>query len=254
MSQFPFLVNNRSLVDHENEVCFSNPLEYGDVEIGNADDAQHSGTANSNEVADVINTLALSHSSRLYHPSIEPITEATKPFNIDAALPSCFTFQMELARICHHHRTDLKLLTEVNQLIKKHSIGRQLSFLSENLTNRNRFVQKLGTCFQTKTLKHKDVNVPLELEGYAVTPVFDLEAQIMSLLLDESLMHPDNLAEGYDIFTGKRLVPVFIMERYILVTHGNRPANIFAEMIIPVTCQLHWLYLVMNPILTKRAH
>ena len=61
MSQFPFLVNNRSLVDHENEVCFSNPSKYGDVEIGNADDTQeHSGTMTSDEVADVIDTLALS--------------------------------------------------------------------------------------------------------------------------------------------------------------------------------------------------
>jgi hypothetical protein len=169
----------------------------------------------SDEVADVINTLALSqqisndndNSSRLHHPSIEPITEATKPFNIDAPLPSSFTFQMELARICDRHRTDLKLFTEVNQLIKKHSIGRELRFSSDNLTNRNRFVQQLGTCFETESLKHKDVNVPLELGGYAVTPVFDLEAQIMSLLLDESLMHPDNLAEGYDIFTGKATGP-----------------------------------------------
>ncbi len=64
---------------------------------------------------------------------------------------------MELARVCDRHRTNMKLFTEVNQLIKKHSIGRELSFLSDNLANRNRFVKKLGTCFQTKTLKHKDV-------------------------------------------------------------------------------------------------
>ena len=214
MSQFPFLAKNRSLVDHQNEVCFTNPSDYPNFEIGDSDDTVCLDTMNS-EVTDVIDALVLSNpisnnsdnSSRLHHPSKAPITKATKPFNINAALPSCVTFQMELARICDRHRTNLKLFTEVNQLIKKHSIGRELSFSSDNLANRNRFVKKLGTCFQTETLKHKDISVPLELGGYAVTPVFDLEAQIMSLLLDESLMHPDNLAEGYDIFTGKATGP-----------------------------------------------
>ena len=78
---------------------------------------------------------------------------------------------MELARICDCHRTDMKLFTEVNQLISKYSIGRELSFSSYNLANRNKFVKKLGTCFETETLKHKDVSVPLELGGFAVTPV-----------------------------------------------------------------------------------
>ena len=214
MSQFPFLAKNRSLVDHQNEVCFTNPSECPNFELGDADDTLCLDTMRS-EFTDVIDALALSNpisnnndnSSRLHHPSIAPITEATKPFNINAALPSCVTFQMELARICDRHRTNLKLFTEVNHLIKKHSIRRELSFSSDNLTNRNGFVKKLGTCFQTETLQHKDVSVPLELGGYAVTPVFDLEAQIMSLLLDESLMHPDNLAEGYDIFTGKATGP-----------------------------------------------
>ena len=217
MSQFPFLTKNRSLVDHQDEVCFTNPSEYPNSETDdNADDTLVCFDIMNSQVTDVIDAQALSNpisnnnhnsSSRLHHPSIAPHTEAPKPFNINAALPSCVAFQMELARLCDRHRTDMKLFTEVNQLISKYSIGRELSFSSYNLANRNKFVKKLGTCFQTETLKHKDVSVPLELGGYAVTPVFDLEAQIMSLLLDDSLMHPDNFAEGYDIFTGKPTGP-----------------------------------------------
>ncbi len=44
--------------------------------------------------------------------------------------------------------------------------------------------------------------VPLAIGGNAITAVFNLEAQILSLLLDDSLMHPDNIADQYDIFTG----------------------------------------------------
>ena len=51
------------------------------------------------------------------------------------------------------------------------------------------------------------MTVPLALGGSAITAVFDLEAQILSLLLDDSLMHPENFADQYDIFTGKATGP-----------------------------------------------
>ncbi len=43
--------------------------------------------------------------------------------------------------------------------------------------------------------------------GQANVVVFNLEVMILSLLLDENLMHPNNIAEGYDIFTGKGSEP-----------------------------------------------
>jgi hypothetical protein len=39
--------------------------------------------------------------------------------------------------------------------------------------------------------------------GQATISVFDLEAMIMSLLTDPTLMQPKNIAHGYDLFTGK---------------------------------------------------
>ncbi len=43
--------------------------------------------------------------------------------------------------------------------------------------------------------------------GQANVAVFNLDAMILSLVLDENLMHPNNIAEGYDIFTGKGSQP-----------------------------------------------
>ena len=37
----------------------------------------------------------------------------------------------------------------------------------------------------------------------ATVSVFDIDHMILSLITDESLMAEDNLADGYDIFTGK---------------------------------------------------
>ncbi len=162
---------------------------------------------------------------------------------------------MELASICDHHRTDMKLFNEVNLLIKQHSIGRQLSFLSDNLTNRLSFVKNLGKSLKTNTLLHEDVNVPLALDGNAITAVFDLEAQILcSFYWMNCYCTQTILLINTTFLLDKPLVPIYIMERYILVTHGNLLVNISVEMIIPITCQLHWLYLEMSCILTQRGH
>ncbi len=41
----------------------------------------------------------------------------------------------------------------------------------------------------------------------ASVAVFNLEAMILSLVLDDNIMHPDNIAEGYDLFTGMVIGP-----------------------------------------------
>ena len=57
-------------------------------------------------------------------------------------------------------------------------------------------------------MKPNDVNVDLSGGGQATVSVFDLEAMILSLLLDESLMKEENLAPGYDLHSGKPTEPV----------------------------------------------
>jgi hypothetical protein len=64
-------------------------------------------------------------------------------------------------------------------------------------------LKKLGMSFKMGTLKHEDVNVPVSCGGNTITAVVDLEAQILSLLLDTFIMQQDSFANGYNIFTGK---------------------------------------------------
>lgn len=214
MSQFPFNMAHRSIVGHTNEVCFSN--FDNDFESGNPDDVylednpinfMNSTDHQSAVVDDQIFPDHTAAPSNIHNPSIQPTHEASQPYNLDVGLPTCSEFQVELARICDSHRTDMKLFNEVNQLIKKHSIGRQLSFSSDNLSTRLGFIKNIGKSLKTERLQHTDVTVPLALGGSAITAVFDLEAQILSLLLDDSLMQPENFADQYDIFTGKATGP-----------------------------------------------
>jgi hypothetical protein len=71
----------------------------------------------------------------------------------------------------------------------------------DTLQKRNLFLKKKERNLSTTILKSKDILVNLKGGGQANVAVFNLEAMILSLVLDENLMHPDNIAEGYDIFT-----------------------------------------------------
>ena len=93
--------------------------------------------------------------SNIHHPSIQPTIEASKPFNLDVGIPTCSKFQIQLARICDRHRTDMKLFNEVNQLIKQHSLGRQLSFSTDNLSTRLGFIKNIGKSLNTES------NIPM---------------------------------------------------------------------------------------------
>ena len=52
-------------------------------------------------------------------------------------------------------------------------------------------------------MKPKHVSVTLADGTKTIVSVFDIKAMILSLLTDDTLMHPDNLAPGVDVHTGK---------------------------------------------------
>jgi hypothetical protein len=110
-----------------------------------------------------------------------------------------------------------------------------------NLQNRSAFVKTLGKNFQTDTLKHKDMVVPGAKDGSNSVAVFSLEAMILSLLLDDSIMHPDNIAEGYDLLTGKSIGPnnhygeIHTGDAWKPAVHhycGNDPRNVPIALVI----------------------
>jgi hypothetical protein len=206
MTQFPFNMVHRNIAGNMNEVCFLN--SDNDFESDNPDEL-YSDANNADNPSGLVNDQIIPNNaavpSNIHYPSIQPTIEASKPFNLDVGMPSCSEFQVKLARICNNHRTDMKVFNKINQLTKKHSFGRLLSFSSDNLsTTKLGFIKNIG---KSERLQPTNVTVPLALGGSAITAVFDLEAQILSLLLDDSLVYPDNFADQYDIFSGKATDP-----------------------------------------------
>jgi hypothetical protein len=64
-------------------------------------------------------------------------------------------------------------------------------------------MKKLEKSLEVSKLKHNNVKVKLSSGGVASVAVFDLEAMIMSPLMDERIMTEENFADGLNIFTGK---------------------------------------------------
>ena len=64
-------------------------------------------------------------------------------------------------------------------------------------------MQKVETDSKTTGLKPKYVTVTLEDGSTVTVSLFEFEYMILSLVTDSSLMKDENLAPGYDIFTGE---------------------------------------------------
>ena len=139
--------------------------------------------------------------SETYDPTLDgPKEDSKMPYQHHSTVPLTAGdgFQLELAELLARHNTNLKLFDEVTELIKSNSNGKKLKFYTDGLMSRKSFVKKLESNMQTKSLRPKDVTVKLTCDRTATVVVFDIEAMIMSLLQDEHLMKPENLAPDYD--------------------------------------------------------
>ena len=134
-------------------------------------------------------------------PPHEPKAANGDPFNRNAPLPQSTGFQTELHELLTRHGSHLTLHDELVQLLNAHLHNGSIDETT-TLKSRETFLKLCTETFNAKNLQPKHVPVKLHNGMHATVSVFDIEAMILSLLSDEELMQPENLAEGYDIFTG----------------------------------------------------
>ena len=217
--------------DHDNETQMSNSKQWDDVEdhfgLGDLSYCEQSDddifTSSSNDCDDKSES-----SSSIDNTAKAPPEEAKPPYRAQVGLPKSYCFQIELANILGRHRTDLKLYDEIVDLVKNHSDGNHLKFSSFALKNREHFITALERSFDSSRMKPKDIDVELASGGKVTVSVFDLEAMILSLLHNESLMNEENLVRGYDLHTGNPTVPDnhYGEVLYTLVMLGNQHGRI----------------------------
>ena len=137
------------------------------------------------------------------HSFIPSTEDSAIPYDPNCVMPLSYCFQLDLIHALSKHRINLNVHDEIIQVIKKHSSDCKLNFSSYNLLNRKPFLTKIERDLSSTILKPKDILVNLNGGRQASVAVFNLEAMILSLVLDDRFMHPDNIADGYDLFTGK---------------------------------------------------
>ena len=111
-SQFPFLVNRHCLNNHHPMICF---------EEGNPDDGlpeesfspgESTGSPDNDGILEVNPFLPSNtslddchdppcHNPPPFNSSLQPTSEPTKPFHLQAGLPPSFRFQLQLSSICN---------------------------------------------------------------------------------------------------------------------------------------------------------
>lgn len=137
------------------------------------------------------------------YASLSPDLEAELPFQKRIGISSAFKFQVDLASILESHNVDLNLFDEIIDLIKKYSNGSTLKFHSEGLKKREGFLSNIEKQMSPYPMEPLEEPVKFADGTYATVSVFDIEAMMMSLLHDDTLMNKANLAANLDIHTGK---------------------------------------------------
>jgi len=200
----PLLTKKRQIdeLDFNFAYQLDNFLEDNDFHANNffdvnvdSDGSSHHGSVDHHDVHNLSTTP---------DPSTCPTLRNGAPYNQNAVLPPSYQFQIELQTILVKHRISLKVHDEIVDLLKSHSntSNNMLPFSTNLLLTRNHFMAKLKKMDVSK-LNHEDVEVNLSSGGVASVAVYDLEAMIMSLMMDKRLMNPENIAPGCDLFTGK---------------------------------------------------
>ena len=122
--------------------------------------------------------------------------------NKDVQLDYSYSFQIELMDIIQRHGSDLGIHDKIINLLQTYLQSGKLDPTHTYLVTRKKFISNIEKDFKTKSLKPKHVNVTLSDGTDATVSLFDIKNMILSLSSDESLMKDENLAPGYDIFTG----------------------------------------------------
>ena len=124
------------------------------------------------------------------------------PFKKNVPIPGNVSFQIELMEILQRHKTDVKLHDEIINLLDHYLTAGKIDPTNKNFSSRKKFIRKIGRDFSTTVMKPKHIPITLEGGSKATISLLDTKFMILSLLTDDFLMQDENLAPGYDIFTG----------------------------------------------------
>lgn len=117
---------------------------------------------------------------------------------------SAYQLQVQLNSLLNRNKASVGMYDEVVTLFNAYLTSPEFSRMT-TLKSRNKFLLETEKAFSIESMKPIYGRVKLTDNSIATVPVFDATAMILSLLHDPTIMVPENLAAGYDIFTGAEL-------------------------------------------------
>ena len=141
------------------------------------------------------------------HPPIFPIAtefDSAKTIRFKGTVPPAMAAGLRLMDVIGKHSTDLSLYDDIVDFIK--SLADSDYNFNVSIPKRAGLRTLCETTFNCRQLKPKlvDVQVKTLSKPYVTMPVFDAQAVLGKMLCSPSLMKPEHIAAGYDIFTGRR--------------------------------------------------
>ena len=121
-----------------------------------------------------------------------------------SAVPASYKLQVELNKLFDRNKASLAMYDEIINLFNDYVTSPEFSQYAL-LQHRQQFMSSTEKIFGISSLSPKYSQVQMMDNTIVTVPVFDARAMILSLLHDPTIMWLENLADGYNIFTGAEL-------------------------------------------------
>ena len=114
-------------------------------------------------------------------------------------------FQSQLySEIMQYRGAPLCMYDNILSIIRHWALERNLDFnVNEIYRSRNSLLHRLKKLYKMENFRAKLVNVHVSHDRTLPVVRFDLVEVLCNMFADERIFHPDNIAKGYDIWTGK---------------------------------------------------
>ena len=147
-------------------------------------------------------------------PEVDPLEginlseEPDAKIKYDGQLIPALLYQIHMEYKIHGHReVDLCLSDDIHAVVQQHAEN-GLDFKSMKIVSRKNLLKRVAEVYNLTTLAPKIYKIKVQNNTLLTSvAVFNLRAQVLSILHNNELMQPHNFAPGYDIYTGKPTSP-----------------------------------------------
>jgi hypothetical protein len=116
-------------------------------------------------------------------------------------MTSLTKMQIRLNEVINNHKASLKIHDDIIDIFNDYISAPDFDRY-RRLSNRKSFMQRMESTFKLTHLRPRYCDVQLHYKSVATVPIFDAKDMILDLLTNPMCMQKNNLADGYDIFTG----------------------------------------------------